>query len=509
MGKINLRNRIRDNADDNQPQSQPANNQFGNNNPINQPTPNFNQDQTLRQPAFATQQPAPVEQPVYNNMQANPVRPPMQQPPQTENYYQAQPSFEQRAPQAEPQYMPPQQNYQQPRYEQQQEEKKNFRKRGSGLFKEVEEEPSKGFTGLLKGTKKLFNKKLDALPAGPKNLLDKLNVNKRMLYIALGTSAVAAILVLNYLNSLTKSKIYGSNIINVLVSTKEIKERGILSMDNIRVAEIPERYMSPYAIKITAPEDIKKYVGRAVVIDVGQGEQLTEKRVVTESNAPWKSPFIPANHRAFDIPTKNMSYIKPGEKVDLLISVPHPIDKRKIINTPVLQNASVLAVDGKFKVSNNETTPGDSVMVAVPNKLVHLFSLLQERGGNFKVILKNEGDTTPLSEQVSIEKLELMFADTANKIDNIKVEKLKVEAPKPKPVFVEPPPQVYNPPAPAYVPPAYNPPAPKYNPPKPKAEKPKPQAEAPKSTHTVTVINGTNVHQDKVEKKEEKKEENK
>lgn len=463
MAKINLRNRIRENNEDNNPH-------------VNSDVPLFNKIEK-DEPAF--QQQENVSQSFYTQ----------EQPPQN-NYYQT-PEPVKTESQAE-----------------------NIRKRSAGLFRDEESPQSqKGFTGLLKGTKKLFAKSLDNLPNNPKNVLDnfldKFNVNRRMLYIAIGTSSIAAILALNYLNSFTAGRLFGSQEITVLVATKDIREKSIVSMNDFIQMPIPAKFVIPNTIVVGPSFNIKDYVGRVAITDIYKGEQISTKRIVKEEQSPWVSPFIPANHRAFDIPTKSLSYIKPRDHVDILVSVPHPIDKRKIINTPVLQNADVMAVDGRYKISPNDPpVSGDRIMIAVPNKLVHLFTLLQERGGNFQVIMRSDGDVVNLDEKVSIDKLELMFAENNNKVESV-----KIDIPKPKkvkPVFVEPPVQVYNPPPPVYNPPAqvYNPPPRAYNPP-PKKVKVVKQAPKKETAHTtVTVINGTNVQQDNVatEKKEEKKE---
>lgn len=463
MAKINLRNRIRENNEDNNPQASSG-------------VPLFNK---IEKDEPALQQPENVSQNFYTQEQ-----------PSQNNYYQT------------------------PEPVKTESQSENIRKRSAGLFRD-EESPQnqKGFTGLLKGTKKLFAKSLDNLPNSPKNVLDnfldKFNVNRRMLYIAVGTSSIAAILALNYLNSFTAGRLFGSQEITVLVATKDIREKSIISMNDFVQIPIPAKFVIPNTIVVGPSFNIKDYVGRVAITDIYKGEQISTKRIVKEEQSPWISPFIPANHRAFDIPTKSLSYIKPRDHVDILVSVPHPIDKRKIINTPVLQNADVMAVDGRYKISPNDPpVSGDRIMIAVPNKLVHLFTLLQERGGNFQVIMRSDGDVVNLDEKVSIDKLELMFADNNNKVESVKIDTTKPK--KVKPVFVEPPVQVYNPPPPVYNPPAqvYNPPPRAYNPP-PKKVKVVKQAPKKETAHTtVTVINGTNVQQDNVatDKKEEKKE---
>lgn len=470
MAKINLRNRIRENNED-------SNSHTGNASP-----PNFNKVEDSV-PSF--QQSEPVAQQAYQSQQTQSS---------PSNYYQAPVSEPTREKQSE-----------------------SIRKKSTGLFRDEEEAPNKkGFTGLLKGTKKLFAKNLDGLSNNPKNVvdnfIDKFNVNRRMLYIAIGTSSIAAILALNYLNSFTATSLFGSKEIMVLVATKDIREKSIISMNDFTETPIPAKFLIPNTIVVGQSFNIKDYVGRVAITDIYKGEQISTKRIVKEEQSPWVSPFIPANHRAFDIPTKSLSYIKPRDHVDILVSVPHPIDKRKIINTPVLQNADVMAVDGRYKISPNDPpVSGDRIMIAVPNKLVHLFTLLQERGGNFQVIMRNDGDTVNLDEKVSIDKLEMMFSDNTNKVE--KVEPLKIDMPKPKkvkPAFVEPPVQVYNPPPQVYNPPpqVYNPPPKAYNPPPKKVKVVAPPPKKESSHTTVTVINGTSVHQDNVatEKKEEKKE---
>ena len=421
MGKINLRNRLRDSSDDDINQS--------NTNKINEPT-------------------------TQNNFYEN---------------------------------ISPKNNFNDSQYDTS--KKENIRKKNEDLFKEPEEESAKGFTGLLRGTKKLFTKKLDSMKIS-KNLIGNLNVNKRMLYIALGTSSVAGILVLNYLNG------FNTTGINVLIATKELKEKTIISSRDLRVAKIPREYLVPNAIIIESQEDIKKWVGKIAIVDIGANEQLTERRIIANE----KINVIPENHRAFDIPTRNMSYLRPTERVDLLVSVPNPLDRKKMINTPILQNTLVLAVDGKFKIYSGESTPGDSVMVAVPNEFINLFSSLQQKGGVFRVILRGSDDESNLEELISIDKLEVMFSD---KDVNQKIKIFSYPTPRATPRPTKKPIINHTPRARTTAIPIKI-----KSTPRPTA-KPTPQPTPKPKTVTVTIISNGKQKRTVVEKKEEKNDTNK
>ncbi|MFN4150592.1 MAG: hypothetical protein ACK4IX_06590, partial [Candidatus Sericytochromatia bacterium] len=115
----------------------------------------------------------------------------------------------------------------------------------NSLFKEQDTQEDNQFKGLFGGTKKLFSKK-DEIPnpnaTGEKqNLLDRLNVNKRMLYIALGTASMASILVISYLNSFSGEKLFGSEMVTVLVAGKDIPEKKSLEMGDLGKKEIPKK----------------------------------------------------------------------------------------------------------------------------------------------------------------------------------------------------------------------------------------------------------------------------
>lgn len=404
----------------------------------------------------------------------------------------------------------------------------------NGIFK-GEENSNKEFKGLFGGTNKLFaaTGKLFAPPEEDtnkiekvqKNILDKLNVNKRMFYMALGLAGISSFLVITYLQSFSGDKLFGSEMVPVIVANKPIAEKAVITLEDLAQKEVPKKFVLENAIVLDGKNDPKDLVGKIALTDIYENEQISSKRVSKQEESPWLSPSVPVNHRAFTIPSRSLSYIKPKDHVDVIVSLIDPGDKGRMINTPVLQNALVLAVDGKYKVTQvDNDSAGETVTVAVPNKLVNFFSLLQDKG-NFQLVLRRDGDTTNLESKYSVNQLEVML-NTSN-IKPEKLEPLPIVIPKPvvrevvKPVYnppaYNPPPvynpPVYNPPVRVYNPPpqkAYTPPKPKYVAPKPVAPKPVapkpvvqqqvPKPVAPPPSVTVTVINGNSVSQSTVKK---------
>ncbi|MFN8673732.1 MAG: Flp pilus assembly protein CpaB [Candidatus Sericytochromatia bacterium] len=382
MGKVNLRNKLRGNNEDNFENYSTQNNfqSYSNNDSFENQTYTQTYNQNIDNSSFINNQ-TELQNNLYN---------------QNQNYNNDINSFDSR-------------KY---NYENEGENKFNgIKKRNSGLFKENDDE--KGITGILSGTKKLFTKKLDSFSNPRKGILN--NLNKRMLFLSIALSSVATLLAMGYLNKLSANITKGTTPYNVLVSKRNIKEKAVITEQDIEIQSVPQLYLSENAIFIKSNDDIKKYLGRIAILDISKNEQLSDKKIVTTDKSPWTSPVIPENHRSFNIPVKDINYVKPGDAIDILVSVPDPLNNSKNINTPVLQNTRVFSVNGKVKMSANDNDKAETIMVAVPNNLVNLFSLLQEKKASFKIVVRNEYDNQDLEEKVSIERLESLFSYTPQK----------------------------------------------------------------------------------------------
>ncbi|GIW23457.1 MAG: hypothetical protein KatS3mg068_2464 [Candidatus Sericytochromatia bacterium] len=161
------------------------------------------------------------------------------------------------------------------------------------------------------------------------NILDKLNINKKMFFLAVGMALVASILVINYLNQLSAEKLYNSELVNVLVAKKEIPEKKVITKDDLAKLEIPKKFVLKDAIILNNPDAYKEYIGKIALTTIYPNEQLLTKRLVSEKESPWVSPIVPINHRAINITSKSLSYIKPSDHVDIIVSINDPKNKNK------------------------------------------------------------------------------------------------------------------------------------------------------------------------------------
>jgi pilus assembly protein CpaB len=341
------------------------------------------------------------------------------------------------------------------------------------------------------------------------SILDRLNINKKMFFVAVGMALVASILVINYLNSLSAEKLYNSELVTVLVAKKEIPEKKVLTKDDLAKLEIPKKFVLKDAVILNNPDAYKDYLGKIALTTIYPNEQIISKRFVSEKDSPWISPIVPINHRAININSKSLSYIKPSDHVDIIISIPNPKNKNQKINTPILQNALVLAVDGKLKVSPDDPfTSGNTITVAIPNNLVYIFSLLQDKA-EFQLVLRRDEDNTVLESKYSLKDIEKIFNDSNT---DTKQGKTTIE----KPIIIERKPIVIQQPIkqPVYQEPVYRP-VQKNQPIKKVVEKNQQKPQIPKKevkiqnqeikelkATTVTVINGTNIKQQNVPKEE-------
>jgi len=347
---------------------------------------------------------------------------------------------------------------------------------------------------------KTKNKTQENKNSDKNSIFDRLNVNKRMLYIALGLAGIASFLVITYLMSISEERLLGSKMITVIVANKDIKEKTVLTISDLAKKQIPEKFVLKNSIIMDGKFDPQQLVGKLTLTDIYENEQLSLKRIVAKEESPWLSPSVPENHRAFTISSKSLSYIKPTDKVDVLVSLTDPQNRERKIITPVLQNSLVLAVDGKYKLSSDdEVSTGRDITVAVPNELLNLLTILDEKG-NFQIALRRDNDQNNLETKYSPAQLEkiLLYENKPTPVVN-------------KPVVIKEV-LVYVSAAPVKAKPVYNPPVVRKTIAKPVKPKPvvKSKPEVPKSIpkpvapvqqQTVTVINGPRIDTQQVEVK--------
>ena len=281
----------------------------------------------------------------------------------------------------------------------------------------------------------------DELKEQPKKKKFLADVNKKMLLIAILVATIAGFLAMNYINSTYSDNANLYRPIKVVVAAKEIPARSTITVEMLKIQEIPAIYVVGGALK---PTD--NIVGKIATTTIFANEQLHRLRVSIPNSLTGIGPIIPAGHRSMKIGTSDSSGIKPTDYVDIIVSLPDPHNQNKVITTPALQKALILAVGNQISIADPESLRNNQLTIAVPENKVNLMVLLKNKG-NFTILSRAPGDESVIAENFTPKELEnALLGQFVRSTPNVAVPKNN-----PAPVRAAP---VYN--APAYNPPVYH-----------------------------------------------------
>lgn len=218
----------------------------------------------------------------------------------------------------------------------------------------------------------------------------KMEINRRMLGIALACGGLASVLVVSYLQSSAGALAHESRLVKVAVVTQDVPARTLLKPEMIQYQEIPAKFVPKGAV--TAETPIKDLIS---TVDLFTGEQVLEKRVSKPSEETGLAALVPDGHRAVTVSNTLGKLLKSGDFVDLLVSVPQD---NKVVTTLALQRALVLAVGDDLQ--GKASTSFDKATLAVPDNKVHVVTLLDEKG-SFKLVLRSRSDESVLPTKVT------------------------------------------------------------------------------------------------------------
>lgn len=137
------------------------------------------------------------------------------------------------------------------------------------------------------------------------------------------------------------------NPVSVVVAAKDLEAGSTLEAAHLKFAEIPDRYVQPYATK--TPQEL---LGKVTMAPVAEGEQVLLNKVRRPEDVPLGSTLstvMPKGKRAVTISVDAITgvggFVRPGDKVDILwtVKIPGPQDAQAVTMT-LFQQVPVLAV---------------------------------------------------------------------------------------------------------------------------------------------------------------------
>jgi pilus assembly protein CpaB len=193
-----------------------------------------------------------------------------------------------------------------------------------------------------------------------------------------------------------EAEVSGGRPIRVLVAAADLDLGDSLSAVRLGTRTLPEAYVEPRHIRAALAESV---VGARVRAQVRAGETVLWSDLATSSpesrdlagvvTPGMRAVAIPASH-----PITFDGLLRPGDRVDVLVSVQDPATDRSVTG-PLLQNLIVLATGqrmGQVDGSQDEGSAGAAtVTVAVwPEQAVILADAAKD--GSFSFALRNPDD---------------------------------------------------------------------------------------------------------------------
>lgn len=133
----------------------------------------------------------------------------------------------------------------------------------------------------------------------------------------------------------------------VLVAKYDLPARTVLKPDFVEVVEIPRKFMEKDAYEVRNPSDIKLITNLVTAIRIPKGNQICQSALLTLTPEAGLSVKVPPGYRGAILPvdTSLLKLIKPGDRVDILVTFDAIIgDKKEKVTATILQNVLVLGV---------------------------------------------------------------------------------------------------------------------------------------------------------------------
>ncbi len=291
-----------------------------------------------------------------------------------------------------------------------------------------------------------------------------LDVNRKLLFTALGIAAVASLIAVSYLGDLSEGILDGGTKVEVYVPIDNIPARRQIDDTMVELKKFPKALLPEGAL--TEEKDV---IGKVTMAPVVKGEVLHAKRLSAANAITGVAPKLKPNERGFlFVPdgANDIALVKPDDKVDLTATIQTP---NGFLSTKVVQKARVMSVGNQF---SNRPAPtgeegeseasasryGELVTLAVPAEKVALLAALKQQG-NLSMSLRSPGDE-------SVTPPEVAEADLARYV----LGSVPKAAPVVRPVVQQPKPVQR---------PVYRPVQPRPKPVQPKPVQPKPQPQLP------------------------------
>jgi pilus assembly protein CpaB len=188
--------------------------------------------------------------------------------------------------------------------------------------------------------------------------------------------------------------------LSAVVAAKRIPARSLISADMVEVRQLPAQAVHPFALT-----DVQLAIGKIANADIEAGEQVLMPKIDERNIDKAGLAFnIPEGMRAISIAVNDAAgvsgYIKPGDRVDIVISLMVKVEEGAAVSKEprtflAIQNAEVL-LTGTQTLNSDAAAPAhayEHITIAVtPDDALTLY--LAQVSGQITVLLRSPFDTT-------------------------------------------------------------------------------------------------------------------
>ena len=172
-------------------------------------------------------------------------------------------------------------------------------------------------------------------------------MDKKGVLIPLVLAFIASFLYFAALNSKQQALTQGLEKVKVLVANQDLPARTVIKDDLVDVMDIPRLYVAQDAYEYRTPADRKVIQNLVTQIRIPKGNQLVKSALMSLNPKAGLSVKVPPGYRGAILGIENelMRLIKPGDRVDVLVTFDAQFqDRKEKVTATILQNVLVLGV---------------------------------------------------------------------------------------------------------------------------------------------------------------------
>ena len=217
--------------------------------------------------------------------------------------------------------------------------------------------------------------------------------------LALGAGLLAAFLAFTFLRSPEAPESFqraeAQASVPAVVAARDMDVGSVITEEDVRVVDWPGGVL-PVGYS-SSPAEV---VGRGVIVPIRENEPFLPHKLASEEMGRGLAMMIPEGYRAISVPVNDVvavaGWVRPGTRVDVLVTLNEVLNQQEPITQVVLQNVQVLGNDRSIqRDAQGEAVPVSVVTVLVtPEQSERL--AMAESDGRLQLALRNNMDIDTL-----------------------------------------------------------------------------------------------------------------